>query len=331
MTMQTEPTMEINKIHQLVFSFLDSIGAQRTQDVDGIWRVQIPPAERQFFNGNEKYNFVFDRQVAEKHRELDLVCEGSYILKKIIERLASIPKVSRLFGTSSPELPQQEPGKGGELRLLTPGIVHYRQKILFIFKVSFLCDQRFDKIYTAVADSGNHDINLKEGTEEVDLTSFSEKPAPGIEIEESGEDLLRLYLMACQRLEGLVLERVTETRQRLKTSFDEEWAKVEAFLGEQKQELKQKKENVCFHLYFFQKEEEIERMMKDLETDHHRKLDELKEKFKLKVDITLLNAVILCIPTLGVSASFLAKKKREGQAPVIKSKSAGELGFMPVG
>ncbi len=321
--------METNKIQELVFSFLDSIGAKTVQEPENVYHSIIPSEEKSFFNGSENYSFVFDRALAEMHRELELICEGSYILKKIIERLSSIPKVSRLFKVCEPELPTAEPGKGTELRVLTPGKVHYRQKVVFTFKVSFLCDQRHDMLYSILADPANHEIYLKEGIEEIDLSQYKETPDPSYVIEESGEDMLRLYLHACRKMEENLETKIVETKSKIEIQLKQELVNVEEYLNEQKRELQQKKENVCFHLYFFQKEEEIDKMIRDLESEHNRKIGELKEKFRLKVEINLLNAIVLCVPTLGVSASFLTRKKKEGLLAHTQGNISGEMGSPP--
>ncbi|MBF0499427.1 MAG: hypothetical protein HQM09_04805 [Candidatus Riflebacteria bacterium] len=305
--------METSKIQELVLSFMDSMGIKRSSVGEGVWLAEIPPSERAFFNGFEQYVFTFDRSLAEKHREYELICEGSYLLKKIIERLASIPKVSRLYSTAAPELPLGGPGAISELRVLTPGKVRYRQQVTFNFKVSFLCDRRQDHIYSALTDPATKDIFLKEGPLDIDMGLFRETPDPEIPIEESDEDMLRLYLQACRVLEKEVATQIAEMRSWSDGQFMQEKSKVIDYLTEQKRELLKKKENVCFHLYFFQKEEEIDKMISDLENEQQRKVQELREKYTLKVEVVLLNAIVLCIPTLGVAVN-----KMTGKRPIIE-------------
>jgi len=307
--------MEKNKIQELVSSFMDKVGIQLVSEDEGVWRAKIPEAQRSFFNGYEDLQFTFDRETAEKHREIELICEGSYLLRKIIDRLVEIPKVSRLFGVSAPELPCTEPGKGGELRVLTPGKVHYRQQVAFNFKVCFKSDLRQEKLYTALADPAISEITLKEGFSDLNLAKYQESPDPAIPIEQSDEEILRLYLQACRKLESILEDEIRVMQAWGEKQYKQEMVKVQEYLEEQKRELQKKKESVCFHLYFFQKEEEIDRVISDLEVEHTRKIEEIRDKFKLKVEISLINAVVLCIPTWGVAASQFAKKKREAASP----------------
>ncbi|HEY9071430.1 MAG TPA: hypothetical protein VIV61_14320, partial [Candidatus Ozemobacteraceae bacterium] len=86
--------METSKIQALVFSFMDKVGITRTQSDAGVWSAYIPEAERAFFNGYEFLHFTFDRETAERRRELELICPGSFLLRKIVDRLVEIPKVS---------------------------------------------------------------------------------------------------------------------------------------------------------------------------------------------------------------------------------------------
>lgn len=291
--------MEESRVQELVFSFMKLAGMEPAEIGHGIWKVMIPECEKSFFNGFEELQFTFDRAVAEQHRELQLAREGSYLLRKIIERLGAIPRVSRLFAVTDPELPISDSDGKAKLRLVKPKKVHYRQQIMFNFKVTIRCDIRREILFSALADPATDEVYLDKGLKDLDLSSFSETPDPKIKIHESGHDMLRLYLQTCRLLEGQLQDEIEEIKNWGQQQFEGESTKVKEFLDEQKNELKRKRENVSFHLYFFQKEEEIDKMIADLETEHERKIQELKEKFQLKVEISLINAVVLCVPTIG--------------------------------
>jgi len=302
--------METNKIQTLVFSFMDRVGISRTQATDGVWSAVIPEPERAFFNGYEHLHFTFEREMAERRRDLELICPGSFLLRKIVDRLVEIPKVSRLFSSATPELPVSS-GQPGELRVISGCKAHYRQQVLFHFRVSVLCAQRKELLFSALADPAKHEISLKEGLTGIDMELFSEQADPALPIQESGEDLVRLYLQACRTLEASLENGIRELQTESDEAFRQELEKVQAYLEDQKRELQKKRENVCFHLYFFQKEEEIDKMVKDLETEQTRKIEELKEKHSLKIQVSLINAVVLCIPTLGIPTGQAARRKRE--------------------
>lgn len=294
----------VNKIQELVFSFLDMVGIKRKEIEPGVWMAKVPEAEQAFFNGFEDLKFTFDRASAELHRDLELICEGSFLLRKIIERLAEIPKASRLYSISIPEV--EPAGSEGGLRVISDK-VYYRPKVVFNFKVQYECDQRREKLYSMIADTATGVANVEEGLHNIDLKKFSETPQPDIKIEESSVDILRLYLESCKKLEESLDGEIAELREWGDEQCSENLKVFEAYLDEQKQELLKKKENVCFHLYFFQKEEEIDRLIDNLEEERKRKLSELRDKFSLRVKISLVNAVVLCIPTIGV---ITPKKKR---------------------
>ncbi|HNV68477.1 MAG TPA: hypothetical protein PKO06_02185 [Candidatus Ozemobacteraceae bacterium] len=304
--------MENNKIQELVFSFMDSVGAKPVQAGEGIWQAPIPSAETGFFNGDKDFRFTFSRDVAEKHRDLELICEGSYLLKRIIDRLSTVPKVSRLFLKAQPTLPPLVSGKTPELRVITPGKVYYRQQVWFNFRVKYECDRKEEMFFSTLADPALPQVELHEQLSKVDETLYSEEPEPGVPIEDLGEDLLRLYLSSCRAVEEKIADQIQDVRDWAEEKYKHEEQRFIAYLEEQKRELQKKKENVCFHLYFFQKEEEIERMIKDLETEKNRKLAELKEKFAVQVEVALINAVIIAVPTLGVPAGKITRKLREG-------------------
>jgi hypothetical protein len=288
----------VNKIQELVFSFLDMVNIGRKELEAGVWIAKIPENEQAFFNGYETLRFTFERDKAELHRDLELICEGSFLLRKIIERLSAIPKASRLFALRAPEVPPSL--NGPELRVVSDK-AYYRSKVIFNFKVQFECDQRREKLFSITADTADGLINVEEGLQTVNPDEYSEQPQPDIKIEESSVDILRLYLQSCQKLEESLGEEIAELRQWGDEQCDENLKVFSAYLEEQKQELIKKKENVCFHLYFFQKEEEIDRLIANLEEERKRKLSELKDKFSLRVNISLINAVVLCIPTIGTA------------------------------
>ncbi|GAB4283239.1 MAG: hypothetical protein Kow0029_29250 [Candidatus Rifleibacteriota bacterium] len=310
-----------NKIMELVFSFMDMVGIECKKSAEDIWSAVIPEKEQTFFNGFEELKFTFNRETAEKHRDIELICEGSYLLRKIIERLSEIPKASRLFSNKAPEVP---PALEKGLRVVDSDNVYYRQKVVFNFKVQFECDQRREKLFSIITDPIGSVCEVKPGLFEIDSEEFSEVPQAGIKIEESGPDILRLYLQSCQKLESEIQSEIEELKDWGASQCEEELKKFEAYLDEQKQELLKKKENVCFHLYFFQKEEEIDKLIGELEEERNRKLTELQEKFALRVNIGLINAVVLCIPTVATSPGKVRKSSAAGIAKaVVKSKMRG--------
>ncbi len=312
--------MATNKIKELVFSFMNMVGIKCHEVEAEVWAAKIPEKEQAFFNGFENLRFTFSREVAEVHRDIELICDGSFLLRKLIERLAEIPKASRLFSNKDPEVPQT--GEG--LRVVNSDSVYYRQKVVFNYKVNFECDQRRERLFSIVTDPAGDKIDVNEGLIDIDLKEFSEQPQPDVKIEESGPDILRLYLQSCRQLEDKLQHDIDELKDWGVAQCEEELQKFEAYLDEQKQELLKKKENVCFHLYFFQKEEEIDKLIRDLDEERNRKLNELKEKFSLKVNISLINAVVLCVPTVATSPGKVRKNSAAAIAKaVVKSSMPG--------
>jgi hypothetical protein len=285
-----------NKIRSIVFSFLDMAKIPYKEIRKGVWTATIPEAEKNFFDNVSKLEFTFNRELAEEHRNIELVCEGSFLLRKIIERMSVLPRVSRVFSKRIPETPPQS------LTVVTDS-AYYRSKVAFNYKVTFHCEQNKDKLYSVVADTAFGVLNINDKLFEVDMDEFSEAPDPNLKIEDSGYDILKLYMEACQKLEDEILTDIKELRCWSEEKYNESIKVFEDYLDEQKNELLKKKENVSFHLYFFQKEEEIDKMLANLEEERKRKTAELQDKFKVKVSVTLINAVVLCIPTIGTASS----------------------------
>lgn len=285
-----------NKIRSIVFSFLDMAKIPYKEIRKGVWVANIPETEENFFGNVSLLEFTFQRDLAEEHRNVELVCEGSFLLRKIIERMSVLPRVSRVFSKRIPETPPQS------LTVVTDSS-YYRSKVVFNYKVTFHCEQNKDKLYSVVADTAFGVININDNLFEVDMNEFSETPDSNLKIEDSGYDILKLYMEACQRLEDEILTDIKDLRCRNEEKYNQSIKVFDNYLDEQKNELLKKKENVSFHLYFFQKEEEIDKMLANLEEERKRKTAELQDKYKVKVSVTLINAVVLCIPTIGAASS----------------------------
>lgn len=285
-----------NKIRSIVFSFLDMAKIPYKEIRKGVWAANIPETEINFFGNVSVFEFTFQRELAEEHRNIELLCEGSFLLRKIIERMSVLPRVSRVFSKRIPETPPQS------LTVVTDSS-YYRSKVVFNYKVTFHCEQNKDKLYSVVADTAFGVININHNLFEVDMNEFSETPDSNLKIEDSGYDILKLYMEACQRLEDEILTDIKDLRCRSEEKYNQSIKVFDDYLDEQKNELLKKKENVSFHLYFFQKEEEIDKMLANLEEERKRKTAELQDKYKVKVSVTLINAVVLCIPTIGAASS----------------------------
>lgn len=285
-----------NKIRSIVFSFFDMAKIPYKEIRKGVWAANIPETEINFFGNVSLLEFTFQRELAEEHRNIELLCEGSFLLRKIIERMSVLPRVSRVFSKRIPETPPQS------LTVVTDSS-YYRSKVVFNYKVTFHCEQNKDKLYSVVADTAFGVININDNLFEVDMNEFSETPDSNLKIEDSGYDILKLYMEACQRLEDEILTDIKDLRCRSEEKYNQSIKVFDDYLDEQKNELLKKKENVSFHLYFFQKEEEIDKMLANLEEERKRKTAELQDKYKVKVSVTLINAVVLCIPTIGAASS----------------------------
>lgn len=298
-----------NNIQQLVTAFFNMQGIKCKEAEENVWVAEIPEKEQSFFNCGDKLCFTFDREKAELHRDIEMVSEGSFLLRKIVERLGTTPKVSRLFAGHQSQIPEAS----GVTSIA--GKMHYKASVAFNFKVSFESDSKEEKLYSVVEDSHDSSLIVNDKLFLVNLEDYSEKPDPRIKLEEPGPEVLKVYLQACQKLEENIQEEIEKFRKIGQEKCREDMKVFDDYLNEQKTELLQKKENVSFHLYFFQKEEEIDKLISNLEEERKRKLTELEEKYKVKVNITLINAVVLCVPESGTG-----KPKTGSSAKIVKLK-----------
>ncbi len=309
----------VTDIKNMVLGFMDSIKVSVTGGDDGIYRAQVPPNERVFFNEVEVYTFTFDRETAQKCREAEYLGDGSYFLRRILERLSAVPKVSRLFRQGEPETvtpaPATATAPGNSLRVLQLGQSFYRQQVLFTFKVIYSGHCRVAELVSVLVDPFTGTVSFLD--EMPDLTNFSEEADTSITVHEQTDELLKSYLQTLAQIEAKIKPQIDTMREQAKDLLKAELIRIDQYFDEQKRELQQKKENVYFHLYFFQKEEEIDKMMRDLESERARKTQEMAEKYELKIEVVLVNALVLCIPTRNMLSS--TAPRREAEAPKIKA------------
>lgn len=292
-----------NNIQQLVTAFFNMQGVKCKEAEDNVWVAEIPEKDQNYYNCGGLLRFTFDKEKAELHRDIEMVSEGSFLLRKIIEKLEKTPKVSRLFVGNLPQL------AGDSVVRSIAEKMHYKARVAFNFKVVLECDVKEEKLYSVVEDSSDSSLKVNDSLFVVDLENYSEKPDPRVKLNEPGPEVLKVYLQACQKLEEAVQGEIERFRKIGQDKCREDMKVFDDYLNEQKAELLQKKENVSFHLYFFQKEEEIDKLISNLEEERKRKLSELEEKYKVKVNISLINAVVICTPESGNRKSIGATAK----------------------
>ena len=300
----------VNDIQQLVLTFFNMQGIKCKEAEENLWVAQIPEKEQSFFNTGDTLRFTFSKEKAELYRDVELICEGSFLFRKIIEKLGATPKVSRVFIGKQPDVPETSGLKPIAEKM------HYKTSVAFNYKVSIVCDQVKDMLYSVVEDRADSSLKVNNSLYTLDLDDYTEEPDPRIKLDEPGSEVLKKYLQSCQKLEEAIQDEVEKYRKISAEKCREDMKVFDDYLNEQKAELLQKKENVSFHLYFFQKEEEIDKLINDLEEERKRKLSELEEKYKVKVNISLINALIVCVPESGVS------KPSGSTAKIVKFKEA---------
>ena len=245
--------MENKNIQNLIFSFFNMQGIKYKETEEDVWTAEIPEKFQSAFNSGETLRITFNREKAELHRDIELICEGSFLLRKVIEKLGEMPKVSRLFaGKQQPEVPENSSVKSLATKM------HYRTTVAFNFKVSIEVDQKDEMLFSVTENLCDSSLIVKDGLFSVNPEEYSETPDPRIKLEEPGPEILRVYLQACQKIEEAIQPNIDEHRKKGIEKCREDMKVFDAYLNEQKLELLQKKENVSFHLYFFQKEEEID-------------------------------------------------------------------------
>ena len=74
--------MEINEIQQLALSFFNMQGIKCKETENKVWEAEIPEKEQNYFNCGNTLRFTFDREKAELHRDVEMICDGSFLFRR---------------------------------------------------------------------------------------------------------------------------------------------------------------------------------------------------------------------------------------------------------
>ncbi|NLM17244.1 MAG: hypothetical protein GX221_05960 [Candidatus Riflebacteria bacterium] len=267
----------VERVKKVFFNFLDTQKIPYKEENPEVWLAEPPKDKQSLLNGAEEFRFTFNKNIAELHRNIEYISENSYSFRKVVEKISSEPKAAKV-------------------RLKTDGNakgIKWTEDAVFNFKVSMVGGNVKDMLFHTVCDLGAKTIELNEGLFAPEKEKYIDCSKDSNSKASSPTEILRYYLMSCNNLETYLLNEIKEKSKSAENKYKEELAAYNTYLDEEKKELETKKDNSGFHLYFFQKEEEIDKMISNLEKDRKEKTAELREKFKLKTKISLISAIII--------------------------------------
>ncbi|MBM3211960.1 hypothetical protein FJZ33_07065, partial [Candidatus Poribacteria bacterium] len=288
---------DIVKIRNFVTKCLESVGAIVEFTEYDYAEVVIPDEYARHFDGRNYFNLSFDFDVAKHHEDSEFVTYGGYFLDKVME-LATQKGLACKRHISDPKieirnLPDKIKGKiafrNCRINFVAniPVIYHY---ILFNFKVSYISDEREDRIVKILVNlnTGQVDDNMLKAVESV---IFTDDPHTNYTVENM-LSIEEAYKIATNNLEERIQSTIHDIRNKIDERLVNEKNRIMEYYNQIDDELNLKRKK----LEDAKKTEGISSIDDKLrlsQIERQRRLNEIDEKNSLNVSILLFNAILI--------------------------------------
>jgi len=303
---------DVVKIRNFVVKSLESVGTLIEFPEYNYAEVLIPDEFVGHFDGKSYFELAFDFDVSRQHKDSEFVTYGSYFLDKVIE-LASQRGLAckrHILGENVEirNLPPKITSKiafrncRATFQANVPVIYHY---VLFDFKVSYISDEREDRIIRLLVNlnTGHIDNRMLGAIESV---IFTDSPHTNYTVERmcSIDDA---YRVATNALEEQIQPAIHEINKKTEARLANEKKRIMEYYDQIDNELNLKREK----LVAGGKEEGvsvIDDKLRLSKIERQRRLNEIDEKSALKVSIILFNATL--ISQTKIRNRFMVKRGR---------------------
>jgi Tfp pilus assembly protein PilF len=288
---------DVVKIRGFVTKSLESVGALVEFPEYDYAEVLIPDEFAEHFDGESYFGLSFDFDVARQHEDSEFVTYGSYFLDRLIDLASQRGLACKRHildeNVEGRTLPQKIKGKiafrncRATFLANVPIIYHY---VLFNFKVSYISDEREDRIVKVLANlnTGHVDDDMLEA---IGSAIFTDSPHTRYTAEQmcSMDDA---YQEATRALEERIQATIYELGGRIRVRLTSEKKRIMEYYDEIDDELKSKRER----LVESERKDGIKSIDDKLnlsEIERQRRLNEIEEKNALKVSVMLFNATVI--------------------------------------
>lgn len=288
---------DVIKIRRFVTESLESVDAIVEFREYNYAEVLIPDDLLDFFDGQNYFSLSFDYDVAKQHKDSELVTYGSYFLDRVIELASQIGITCKQHiideNLELKNLPQKIEDKivfrncKAIFVANTPMIYHY---VLFNFKVSYISDERVDRIVKVLVNLNTGYID-NEMLKAIGSAFFTDSPHTNYDMETmiSTEDA---YHIATPYLEEQIQHTIRELNIKIDKRLIDDKKRIMEYYDQADNELKLKREKLVQN----QKDEGLKSIDDKLrlnEIERQRRIKEIEEKNALKVSVMLFNASLI--------------------------------------
>ncbi|MFC1742367.1 hypothetical protein ACFL35_00125 [Candidatus Riflebacteria bacterium] len=144
-----------------------------------------------------------------------------------------------------------------------------------------------------------------------DMTVMKMKKEKGVKEVFLQENIIPVFLKVLKTIESKVKSQVENSYNKNQQECEDDKKMVNQFYELVKEELEEKKECLYFHLYFFQKEEKINKHISEQEEEWDLKLKINQLKYRFKAFLDIYNAFIYYFPAMEYS--ILLPEKENAQ------------------
>ncbi|MDI6732622.1 MAG: hypothetical protein QME51_00750 [Planctomycetota bacterium] len=309
----------VNPIEEFVVDFVTSFGGEVESLEPAVYNLLLPddlaiPAPKQ-----ELITVAFDPEALTERPQAELLISGSPLLDNLIDVARQQGRVARCFVTG--------------LNLKVHGILHHFKRSfifheaevavsgtrsllflygLFMFRISYVSDEKEEELCEII-------VNCFDGRLARRLSSTLKTTALTEEIWDHclmarAISVFEAYKIARAEVEKQLVGRINERRLDLEQRLTQQITRLTAYYDTARTELE---ETLTKYADDQKQQQTIKEKIQANELERQRIMQELRDKHRLEVLVSLTNLLLLSQPKVVVSLEVIGKKKQQNRVSVI--------------
>lgn len=289
-----------------------SLGALAEFEDNGLLEVVASDELSNNFSNKSYFKFVFDRSLLPQYPDAEFISYGHPNLDMLINLASQKGLVTRWYlnglKTTTGYLQDKVANKIKIYNCKTKYLMDILERFsycLFNFKISYLTDDKKEEIKTVVVDRFSAAVNNK-------LLKALDTLSIGTECEFKGmsegeiKPLAEVYEAGCNYIKNDISPTIEEMKRGILKRLSKEIMRVENYFLENEAEIKQKlnKEGLTN-----ERRQNLKQKLKINALEKEKKILDLEEKYKLKVNIKLLNTALIYQPKIKCKLEIIGNGK----------------------
>src|SRR5579885_3340717 len=293
------------QLRNFVLDGLRAIGATPEEITREIYQATLPADAQRIFANQKLLLFTFQRDAQADYPDAELVTFGGNLLSRLIEVLRKRAQAATVTLVSRQPTPPGQfacpvpaPGCTVEAREVITGYAPVTQ---FLIKATYLTDEKFEQVFEVTIDQTNGQVEIDSDTFGTLLQRPLKQGRPPESIFAQIDEAKALRL-AFDAVQPLVQQRAEAIEGTISRHLDEELARIRAFYAASA--LAMPAPNGTTSTPFTEEDaarlkeeqERAEQERRQQETEKERKIEMARERYRLIVRSSLLNAITIFRP-----------------------------------